>query len=400
MNRKLEVVRKQKVLIIGAGIAGPAMALQLRRLGYDVTVFEARAEQEMNEGVFLGLTPNGLNVLARFIDISNLRDEYTPGKMVFYNARNKQIGVLGTDHQLATYGAETIQVKRAAISRLLREEAARKAIPIHYGYRLADIHQDIAGVRVVFDNKYEATADFIIGCDGTHSRCRSVIFPTAPGPVYTKQLSAAGMVRLPQLAVPFGQINMVFGKQAFFAFALSNTGELWWFDNLYREKQPTKEEIKGSLQREIRARLLEIHGGDPDPICEIIAGTTEILAYPVFEMPPLPRWYHGRVCLAGDAAHATAPHIGQGASMALEDCITLPLCLVEAGNVTEAFARFQALRQPRVERLIRTARKVGNNKTRSRPVKDFFRDALLKHFLKKEISKMHWVYSYRPEYLQ
>ncbi len=48
-------------IIIGAGIAGPAMAMALKRRGMGVTLYEAREENEMGGGVFLGLTPNGLN---------------------------------------------------------------------------------------------------------------------------------------------------------------------------------------------------------------------------------------------------------------------------------------------------------------------------------------------------
>lgn len=105
----------KRAIIIGAGIAGPAMALQLKRMGVDSIVFEARQE-EMSQGVFLGITPNGLNVLKEMININRLKEECAPGKMVFCNAKNQPTGELDTKHQLEKYGAETIQIKRAKIS--------------------------------------------------------------------------------------------------------------------------------------------------------------------------------------------------------------------------------------------------------------------------------------------
>jgi 2-polyprenyl-6-methoxyphenol hydroxylase-like FAD-dependent oxidoreductase len=67
-------------------------------------------------------------------------------------------------------------------------------------------------------------------------------------------------------------------------------------------------------QAELRARLLELHREDPPWIADVIAATGELLgAWPMYELPPMPRWSDGRVCLIGDAAHAMSPSAGQAA---------------------------------------------------------------------------------------
>jgi 2-polyprenyl-6-methoxyphenol hydroxylase-like FAD-dependent oxidoreductase len=384
-----------KAIIIGAGIAGPAMALQLKKAGIESILFEARQEEEMRQGVFMGITPNGLHVLSQMIDTSKLTEDYTPGKMVFYNAKNKSIGELDTKHQIEKYGAQTIQIKRAKISELLRKEAEKQGIAMQYGYRLSNIEEKENSVTAYFVNGRKYEADFMIGCDGTHSVCRKILFPDAPKPLYTKQLSTGAIAKIQGVPIEFGQIKMIFGNQAFFAYALSNTGEVWWFNNYYREKEPDKHETESTLQKEIKAHLVNIHQDDPEPITKIIAATENIFVYPVYDIPTLPKWHTKRVCLIGDAAHATAPHIGQGASLALEDTVVLARQINKHHSLPEAFSTFQAERQPRVEKLIKQARKIGDNKTKPNPVATFFRDLFLRHFIKFEIKKTDWVYSYK-----
>jgi 2-polyprenyl-6-methoxyphenol hydroxylase-like FAD-dependent oxidoreductase len=386
---------RKKAIIIGSGIAGPAMALQLQKLNIETEIFEARPGHKMNQGVFLGITPNGLNVLSELIDLESLKEDYTPGKMCFYNARGKHIGELDTKHQIEKYGAETIQIKRATIGEQLRKEASGKGIPIHFGKNLVDLNQNEDGVTARFADGTEETADFLIACDGTHSVCRKKLFPDAPEPVYTRQLSTGAFVNMEGMEPHFGSINMTFGRRAFFAWAVSNKNEVWWFNNFYREKEPTREELHSTLQTEIKNHLLDIHKDDPKPIYEIIQATEDMFVYPVYDIPSLPKWHKGNVCLIGDAAHATAPHIGQGASLALEDTVVLAACIRDHPSLTNAFDAFQKLRQPRVEKLIKTARKVGSNKSKPNPVETFFRDLLLKHFIRFESKKMDWVYGYR-----
>ncbi len=188
---------------------------------------------------------------------------------------------------------------------------------------------------------------------------------------------------------------MTFGERAFFAYAISNQGEVWWFNNYFRDNEPSREETQSSLVEEIRAHLLQLHINDNPVFSTIIQASTEIFAYPIYDLPNLPNWYKGRICLIGDAAHATSPHIGQGASLALEDTAVLTKCLGETDDLLVAFSNFQQMRQPRVQKIVKGARKIGNNKSKPNPVANWFRDRFLKVFIKEEIKKVDWVYGYR-----
>ena len=85
----------------------------------------------------------------------------------------------------------------------------------------------------------------------------------------------------------------------------------------------------------------------------IIAATPDIIKpYSTFDFPSLPSWHRGRMVLVGDAAHAASPSSGQGASMAIEDAVTLGRILrgATAGNdsgenITARFERYEAERR-------------------------------------------------------
>jgi 2-polyprenyl-6-methoxyphenol hydroxylase-like FAD-dependent oxidoreductase len=150
--------------------------------------------------------------------------------------------------------------------------------------------------------------------------------------------------------------------------------------------------------QEWQQRLQSWHANDPAPIPEIIRSTKGIVGkWPVYDLPFLPTWHKGPVCLIGDAAHATSPHIGQGASLALEDAVVLARCLRDIPDLEWVFATYQGLRIERVETLVRQARRIGDRKIPG-PVAGWFRDLLLPLFLKAGANSMNWVYSYKVDW--
>ena len=386
---------RQKAIIIGCGISGPAMALFLRKTGIEATIYEAQTRHRDDTGAFLGISPNGLNVLKEFMPLDAILTDFTPAKMSFFNAKNKNIGEIDNANQTELYGAETVQLKRGLLNKAIRNVAIKEEIKIELGKKLTSITQTEKSATAIFDDGTTATADFIIGCDGIHSATRKAIFPDAPKIAYTGLLSTGGFTKLDNVADLYGSIRMTFGERSFFAYAVSNLGEIWWFNNISQEKEPGQKELNKIEMNQLKNTLLELHKNDPKPITDIIKSADTIELYPIYDIPFLANWHKGRVCLLGDAAHATAPHIGQGASLALEDTIVLAQCIRDFPTVEAAFEKFQSLRQARVQKIVREARKVGNTKTVPNKLQQFFRDLLLPFFVKYEAKKMDWVYSYK-----
>jgi 2-polyprenyl-6-methoxyphenol hydroxylase-like FAD-dependent oxidoreductase len=388
---------EKKAIIIGAGVAGPVLAMQLQKSGYVAEVYEARGKDNTKEGAFLGLTPNGLNVLKEFIDLNKLKADYTPGTMKFYNAKGKQIAELSTSYQKEKYGAETIQIKRSDLSRYTREAATAKGIAIHYQKVCVKVLDNASGVEAFFEDGTSASGDILVACDGTFSAVRKQLFPDAYKPSYTKLISTGGYARLDTLSKPTDSIHMTFGEKGFFAYAVSNKGDIWWFNNYHREGEPSREEFQGALNEEIKNYLLEVHKNDDPLFSKIIRASDEMIVYPVYDIPNLKKWYKANICLIGDAAHAVSPHVGQGASLALEDTAILAKLLDQESSVEQAFEKFQEARQERVKKIIKTARKIGDNKSKPNPIATWFRDKLIGVFIKGEMKKLDWVYGFRGD---
>ncbi|GGG94403.1 FAD-dependent oxidoreductase [Pedobacter zeae] len=384
---------KRKILIVGGGIAGPALAIKLVEQGAQVKIIEARSEAEMNEGLFFGISPNGLNVLSGLVDISPLYEEYVPGTLRFYNSKGQRIAELDASYQKESYGISSIQVRRSAISKLLQEKLISLGVQVEYGCKLMSIDYRETKIEVETSKGRLTGYDLLIGADGIHSRCRRLIFPDAPKPVYTKMLSTGAIVKIPGWEEASQAIDMTFGREAFFGCSTTNTGKVWWFNNYDWEQESRGSELN-LRQQHIKKDLLELHQKDQPKISQIIAASSNLFAYPIYDMPALEKWYTAKVCLIGDAAHAISPHTGQGASLALEDSAVLANCLAMYPDTGIAFSRFQQLRVARVAMIIAQARKIGRAKSKPNPIANFFRDILLKYFINMEKKKMHWVYSY------
>lgn len=83
----------------------------------------------------------------------------------------------------------------------------------------------------------------------------------------------------------------------------------------------------------------------------------------LFDHPPSPTFYKGRLCLLGDAAHATTPHQGAGAGQAIEDALVLSTLLGQVNSpadLEDAFIAYDAVRRPRSQRVVTTSREASH----------------------------------------
>ncbi|MPZ53121.1 MAG: FAD-dependent monooxygenase, partial [Acidimicrobiia bacterium] len=136
------------------------------------------------------------------------------------------------------------------------------------------------------------------------------------------------------------------------------------------------------------------------PATRLIDATPTIgNASAVHSIPHLPTWHTDRMVVIGDAAHAPSPSSGQGASLAIEDAVVLAKCLRDIADPAEAFARYEEIRRPRVERIISNAAKVNSNKTVdgfARVMRDLFLPMILKVVAKS--SHMEKTYGHRIDW--
>jgi 2-polyprenyl-6-methoxyphenol hydroxylase-like FAD-dependent oxidoreductase len=390
-------------LIIGGGIAGPAVGIALRKAGHEATVFEAYPSVAADIGYFLTLAGNGLDALSVLgADAAVRAAAFPTPQMIFRNGAGKVLGRL-VNGGAAADGTPSQTIKRADLYRALHEEAERAGVEFAYGRRLATIETGGRGETVTagFADGTEAIGDLLVGADGLHSTTRMWLDPAAPRPRYVPILNTGGYVRgVPVDARP-GVFTMVFGRRAFFGYTAHPNGEVWWFANPPHLAEPTAEQL-ATLNHGDRWRhlLLDVFADDGPPMLDLIRNTShELTGWATYDLPRVETWHRGRVVLAGDAAHATSPSSGQGASMAVEDAVVLGKCLRDIGNVERALDAYVDLRRARVERVVAAGAR-GSSMKVAGPVGRVVRDLTMPIVLKQVARHIRrdWMYGYHIDW--
>jgi len=392
---------RKKALIIGCGVAGPAVALCLQRAGIEAEIYEARAESTDYGGLFLNTACNGLGVLKTLgLDEQVSRQGSPIPRMVIWSGNGKRLGEVRNGAR-AEVGAPSINLLRSRLHQTLREEAERRGIKIVFGKKLQGLQCSAQGVVATFADGTTAEGSFLVGCDGLHSRVRSLINPDAPAPHYTGLISTGGFARHSSIRPTPETILFAFGKRAFFRHHVRSSRELYWFVNFPQPAAPARGELDMIVSEEWQERMLDLFREDLPLISEMIRATeSTIIAYPIYDIATQPIWHQGPVVLVGDAIHAVSPNAGQGASLALEDAMMLAKCLRDLPDLEQAFATYERLRRARVERMVRHGRNAGQGKVMTNPVQVWLRDRLTPVFLKlfANPKALDWIYSYQVDW--
>ena len=148
-----------------------------------------------------------------------------------------------------------------------------------------------------------------------------------------------------------------------------------------------------------RSWLLDLFADDRTPACAIIDSTPgELVGWATYDIPSVPRWHRDNLVIIGDAAHATSPASGQGASMAIEDGVELGRCLRDLPDPRSAFAAYERMRRERVEKVVANGARSSNAKAAG-PVARVLRDAFLPIFLRKQAAQADmWLHGHHIDW--
>jgi len=330
----------REVVVAGAGIGGAAAALLLARRGMHVTLLERVAEPSA-VGAGILLQPNGLAVLYGL----GLRDELAArarvgGEIRLADAAGRLLA--GTPIPDLGGGYDHVLVLRRShlLAVLLDAVRGEPGIACRFGCEVTGAERE---GRVTWRGpagEDETRADLVVGADGLHSCVRAAGgFDAAltPGPTYLRGLSRAafsGPMTEYWTAVGIFGGGPVDGATYFYA----STAAPPLADALARRDL----DALRSVWREACPVAGEAFAG--------IDGIDDLLVNQVTRVD-CARWWDGRLVLLGDAAHAMAPNLGQGANSALVDGVVLAEALAAHADVGAALAAYDARRRRAVRRV-------------------------------------------------
>lgn len=346
-------------LVIGGGIAGPVAATALCKAGLQATVYEAYPAASNGIGSALALAPNGLAALGIIDADDAVRAIALPITATAMSVGGKSLGAVP-----GLEGLPPLQmVDRGDLHRVLHDRAVAAGVHFEYGKRLVGVDENLDSVTARFADGTTATAGVLIGADGVRSTVRPLIDPDAPPAGYTGLLGFGGYVDA-DIDLDPGTMIFAFGSRAYYLYWTMPDGRVAWGANL-----PSKEYLTLTQARAIPAEdwlrtLRATYAGDVPGQRFAERSTAESLEVlgAIHIMPQVPNWYRGRMVLVGDSVHAPSNSTGQGASLAIESAIELARCLRDSADVSTAFAAYEGLRRPRVEKITKRGARLNHAK--------------------------------------
>jgi salicylate hydroxylase len=346
-----------KIAVIGAGIGGLAAALALLRRDLDVDVYE-QAPQLGEVGAGIQISSNGSRVLYA-LGLEQALDAVAvlPSRR---QIRHWSTGETWDWLELGAttakrYGTPHLMLHRADLHGVLANAVHRlKPDAVHLAKRCVGIAQSKEHVEVVFADGASASADYLVGADGIHSKVREHLFgpdqPEFTGVVAWR--AVVPMASLPPHISSTVGTNWLGPKGHMLHYPIRR-GELMNFISLVERDDWRIESWTVAGTRDELAR--DYPGWHPD-VHVIIENITIPFKWALMVRAPMQRWSQGRITLLGDACHPILPFLGQGGVMAIEDGYVIAACLEKyLDDPAAAFARYEDIRKERTAAVVRTA---------------------------------------------
>lgn len=355
-------MHKLDIGIIGGGIGGLTAAIALRQRGFAVTVFEKDPAWSVY-GV--GITQQS-NVI-RAMDALGVLDDYLSAGFgydaVEVFAPDGRMVARVPSPRLVEGKPANMGIGRRALHKVLGDRAIAEGAQVRLGVHPTALTDDGDGVSVTLSDGTTARFDLLVGADGLNSWVRGAIMPEVPPAEYTGM--GVWRYNLPR-APGLDALQSYNGKRG--AGLAPMTEEHMYMFLTSPEPGNPRFPTEGLAAR-MRERTAEA-APQIRALAEQITDDAGVVYRPLETVNLTGPWHVGRVVLLGDAAHATTPHLGQGAGMAIEDSLVLAEELAGQADVEAAFTAYHARRQPRCSYIVENSLAICRGQLGTGPLVD------------------------------
>jgi kynurenine 3-monooxygenase len=353
----------EKFILIGSGLAGGVLAAYFGRRGYEVDLYERRADPRVGNfvggrSINLALSTRGIHALQQLGIADEVLRHAIPmrGRMIHDKSGALHFSPYDRDPNKCINS-----IGRAALNTTVIEAALRYPnVRVLFNHVCTDVDLDSATAQLLntsTSQPLQASGDAVIGVDGAFSAVRQSMQKRLPGFQYDESYLPHGYKELTIPPAPDGSWLMekealhIWPRKSFMMIALPNpdgsfTCTLFWEFKGPRSFETTKtdDDVRRFFDDEF-----------PDAVPLMPALLEEYRTNPTGSLVTIrcAPWYHrDKVALVGDAAHAVVPFYGQGMNAAFEDCVVLDECLAEFPDNREiAFAEYFSRRKKNADAL-------------------------------------------------
>jgi len=374
-----ETARKLKVGIVGGSIAGCTTAIELVRLGYDVTLFERTGEELKDRGAGIGVPPSIIDTFIRrdLVDVDTPYFSSHAFTRLWRTPQHRQYGYVAWDQP-----ASLALLNWGGLYRNLR-----KRVPDHVyrtGQRVMALHErGNTQVDIELADGSIHAFDLVICADGYTSLGRRALFPTV-AIHYAGYVLWRGFLMENELDeshpmesgvrclgypgghgifyfVPGPDGSVVPGERLvnwgmYVPVAESTLAEfLTDKDGHPREGSLPPGAMPLSTERQLKQKARE---RVPDYYADIVDKSQNTFVYGIYDCQ-VPAYGKGRICLVGDAGAFARPHSAAGALKGINDAVALGEALKAHKSVDEALTQWNQVQTETDNNLVRFGNQLG-----------------------------------------